>query len=164
MACASAEGRYCENYRRRVESQSWASSPGVARSMRGNRRRDTKPELAVRRGLHARGLRFRVDYRPIQASRSRADVVFTRLRLAIFIDGCFWHGCPLHATIPVTNSDYWIPKLKRNAERDRETEALLRAAEWAVLRFWEHEPIPAVVDAIASAVAGLRDQRGGAAR
>lgn len=119
---------------------SWASSPGVARSMRSNRRRDTRPELAIRRLLHAHGLRYRVDMAPWSNKRRRADIVFTRQRLAVFIDGCFWHGCPEHATTPATNTDYWRPKLAKNIERDRETTAMAEAEGWRVLRIWEHVP------------------------
>lgn len=106
--------------------------------MRANRRRDTQPELAVRRLLHAAGLRYRVDFAPL-GDRYRADIVFTRARVAIYIDGCFWHGCPRHATYPKRNSGYWLPKLRRNVERDRETTARLQDAGWKVLRFWEHQ-------------------------
>lgn len=119
--------------------------------MRGNRRRDTKPELAVRRLIHAAGLRYRVDFAPI-GGRSRADIVFSRARVAIFIDGCFWHGCPAHATYPKRNSDYWIPKLQRNMERDRESDARLQLAGWTVLRFWEHESPEDVAATIAAEV------------
>ncbi|KJQ54398.1 Very short patch repair protein [Microbacterium sp. SA39] len=119
--------------------------------MRGNRRRDTKPELAVRRLIHAAGLRYRVDFAPI-GGRSRADIVFTRARVAIYIDGCFWHGCPIHATYPKRNSDYWLPKLQRNVERDRETDARLQLAGWKVLRFWEHESPEDVAATIAAEV------------
>lgn len=130
---------------------SWASTEGSRRSMRGNRRRDTKPELAVRRLIHAAGLRYRVDFAPI-GGRSRADIVFTRARVAIYIDGCFWHGCPIHATYPKRNSDYWLPKLQRNVERDRESDARLQLAGWTVLRFWEHEAPEDVAATIASEV------------
>ena len=131
---------------------SWASTEGVARSMRGNRRRDTSPELAVRRILHARGLRYRVDYAPLPTmSRRRADIVFTRARLAVFVDGCFWHGCPEHATLPVRNADYWLPKLARNRERDAETDAALAAAGWRVVRVWEHEDPTAAASRIEAA-------------
>ena len=109
------------NYARRMHrgtGESWASSDGVACSMRANRRRDTSPELALRRILHARGLRYRVDFAPLPTMRRRrADIVFTRQRLAVFVDGCFWHGCPEHATFPQRNADYWLPKLARNRER-----------------------------------------------
>ncbi len=115
--------------------------------MVANRGRDTTPELAVRRLLHAAGLRYRVDYAPL-GGRRRADIVFTRRRIAAFIDGCFWHGCPEHATAPKTNAGYWGPKLERNTVRDRETDASLLDAGWLVLRFWEHEPATAVADEI----------------
>jgi len=117
---------------------SWASSPAVARSMRGNRRRDTSPELAVRRIVFAEGLRYRVDFAPGLNKLRRADIVFTRLRLVFFIDGCFWHGCALHSKPPKTNADYWGPKLGGNMQRDRETDEQLREQGWTVYRFWEH--------------------------
>ena len=107
--------------------------------MLGNKARDTKPELAVRRLLHADGFRYRVNFRLDPSLRRTADIVFTRCRVAVFIDGCFWHGCPLHGTSPKANSGYWGPKLARNVERDLETTAFLTASGWTVLRFWEHE-------------------------
>lgn len=110
--------------------------------MRANRRRDTEPERRVRRLLHASGLRFRVDM-PIRAGRARPlrpDISFTRVRLAVFIDGCFWHGCPEHGRRPqVQNGHYWGPKIARNIERDTEHTHALVASGWTVLRFWEHE-------------------------
>lgn len=115
--------------------------------MRRNRRRDTAPELAVRRLLHTAGMRYRVDFAPV-GGRRRADIVFPRRRIAVFIDGCFWHGCPQHATLPKRNADYWGPKLARNVERDRETDAQLAQAGWRVLRYWEHEEPAAVATAI----------------
>lgn len=130
--------------------ESWATSEGTRKSMLANKRRDTTTELAVRRLLHARGLRYRVDYAPVPGLRRRADIVFTRARLAIFIDGCFWHGCPIHATSPKRNSDYWGPKLAANVARDADTNARLEGAGWRVLRFWEHEAPTAVVDRIAT--------------
>lgn len=126
--------------------------------MRGNRRRDTKPELAVRRLLYASGLRYRVDFAPL-GDRYRADVVFTRARVAVYIDGCFWHGCPLHATYPKRNSEYWLPKLRRNVERDRETTMRLQDAGWKVLRFWEHELPQEVAKKVLQEVRGLRADR-----
>jgi DNA mismatch endonuclease (patch repair protein) len=122
--------------------------------MLGNKARDTKPELAVRRLLHARGYRYRVDYRPIREVRSRADVAFTRRKIAVFIDGCFWHVCPIHATQPKANADYWGPKLARNVERDAETTVTLRAAGWTVLRYWEREAPADVAAAIEVALRG----------
>lgn len=122
--------------------------------MRSNTHRDTRPELAIRRLLHARGLRYRVDMAPWSNKRRRADIVFTRQRLAVFIDGCFWHGCPEHATLPVTNTDYWRPKLARNIERDRETTAMAEAEGWRVVRIWEHTKPE---DAVATILEMLRD-------
>lgn len=116
--------------------------------MLGNKARDTKPELAVRRALHAAGFRYRVDIRPSLELRSRADIVFTKRKIAVFVDGCFWHGCPIHATMPKSNVGYWVPKLQRNTERDRETTLKLESLGWVVLRFWEHEAVDAIVDAI----------------
>lgn len=139
--------------------ESWASTPGRRRIMQGNRRRDTSPELAVRRLLHARGLRFRVDYGLPFDRRRKADVVFTRQRVAVFVDGCFWHGCPEHYRAPATNAGYWSAKVAANEARDRDTEARLQALGWLVLRFWEHEPAELVADAVASAVAERRTTR-----
>ena len=117
--------------------------------MRSNRARDTGPELVVRRELFARGLRYRVDFAPGSNKRRRADIVFTRSRLAVFIDGCFWHGCRSHATYPKVNSDYWSPKLARNIERDRDTDCTLVTEGWSVRRYWEHESPAGVADDIA---------------
>jgi DNA mismatch endonuclease (patch repair protein) len=114
--------------------------------MRANRRRDTKPEIAVRRALHACGLRFRVDY-PL-LPRRRADIAFPRQQVAVFIDGCFWHACPEHGTTSKANAAYWSDKLAANERRDRDTDERLAAAGWRVLRFWEHESVDAVVDRI----------------
>ncbi len=138
----------------------WASSEGTRTSMRSNRRRDTKPELAVRRLVHATGLRYRVDYPPLPAHRRmRADLVFTRAKIAVFIDGCFWHGCPLHHTVARTNAEFWRDKVDSNRERDERTNAALRAADWTVLRFWEHEPPQTVAEAIYNAVESARRLR-----
>lgn len=116
--------------------------------MQGNRRRDTRPELELRSQLHALGLRFRVDFPPLAGVRNRADIVFTRAKLVVFVDGCFWHGCPTHFVIPKTNRDYWIAKIRRNQERDRSTDEVLRAAGWMVIRIWEHESLNDSVERI----------------
>lgn len=127
---------------------SWASSAASRRIMHANRRRDTGPELAVRRSLHARGLRYRVDVAVEPGIRSRPDIAFTRRRVAVYIDGCFWHGCPAHRSQPKANAAYWTPKLQQNVERDRRVTDALTMAGWTVLRFWEHEDPTAVADAI----------------
>ncbi|HVE45972.1 MAG TPA: very short patch repair endonuclease [Acidimicrobiales bacterium] len=108
--------------------------------MRGSRRRDTRPELALRQELHRRGLRYGVD-RPVVAGavRVRPDVVFPRVRVAVFVDGCWWHRCPVHGREPERNLDYWTPKFERNILRDRRVDAALEADGWTVIRIWEHE-------------------------
>ena len=120
--------------------------------MQANRRRDTAPEIAVRRLAHAAGLRYRVDAKPLPHLNRRADLVFTRARVAVFIDGCYWHGCPEHGTMAKTNADYWDAKIARNRERDAETDKLLTGAGWTVVRAWEHAAPREVVDQIIAAV------------
>src|SRR3954466_10398011 len=95
-------------------------------------RRDTKPELALRRELWRRGLRYRVDVAPIRGLRRRADIVFTRAKVAVYVDGCYWHSCPMHATVPKANRAWWIAKLDANVTRDRDTDDRLREADWEV--------------------------------
>ena len=108
--------------------------------MQGNRGTGTRPEIALRSALHRRGLRFRVGIRPVTAIPVRADVVFTKQRVAVFVDGCFWHACPTHFNPPRTNPQYWSAKIARNLERDRAVDAALTAAGWRVVHVWEHEP------------------------
>ena len=127
--------------------------------MRANKRRDTSTELAVRHKLHSRDLRYRVDFAPIPGLRRRADIVFTRARIAVFIDGCFWHGCPIHGTAPKRNADYWGPKLAANVVRDRDTDRRLTDAGWLVLRVWEHEAASDAADRIEEAVRAAIDSR-----
>ena len=113
--------------------------PSVATRMSRQRRRDTAPEVALRRELHRRGLRFRVDHPLPGMPRRRGDVVFTRARLVVFVDGCFWHDCPVHGTRPATRARWWSEKLEKNVARDRDTDARLRQIGWDVIRVWEHE-------------------------
>ncbi|AWE50480.1 very short patch repair endonuclease [Streptomyces nigra] len=114
--------------------------------------KDTAAELAVRRLLHAAGLRYRVEYPVPGMARRRIDIAFTSVKVAVLIDGCFWHGCPVHATQPKSNAEWWRQKLDRNMARDAETTAHLTAAGWEVLRFWEHESPEDVVVAVAATV------------
>ncbi|MGW7543422.1 very short patch repair endonuclease [Streptomyces sp. NPDC054770] len=114
--------------------------------------KDTAAELAVRRLLHAAGLRYRVEYPVPGMARRRIDVAFTSIKLAVLIDGCFWHGCPEHATQPKANAEWWRQKLDRNMARDTETTEHLMAAGWEVLRFWEHEAPDAVALRVAETV------------
>ncbi len=115
------------------------SSPGVSRRMSAHPRRDTGPELALRRILHARGMRYRVNLPVPGAPRRTMDVAFTRAKVAVFVDGCFWHGCPQHGSLPRANAEWWAAKLARNSERDAQTTALLESQGWTVVRLWEHE-------------------------
>jgi DNA mismatch endonuclease (patch repair protein) len=123
--------------------------------MAANRRRDTKPEVKIRSLLHRTGHRFRVDF-PIQVPGRRpvrADIAFTRKRVAVFIDGCFWHGCPEHWRPPKSNEGYWVDKITRNQERDRLTDELLEAEGWKSVRVWEHEPAAQVIESVEVALA-----------
>lgn len=139
------------------ESSSWATSEATRRSMQGNRGRDTGPEIAVRRIVHSRGLRYRVDARPLAALNRRADLVFSRAKVAVFIDGCFWHGCPDHHTVAKANATYWAEKVAGNRRRDLDTSERLKDAGWLVLRFWEHQPPSEVAEAIIHAVQERRE-------
>jgi DNA mismatch endonuclease (patch repair protein) len=124
--------------------------------MVGNRSRDTQPELAVRRLVHAMGLRYRVNARPIPTLHRTADLVFPRQRIAVFIDGCFWHGCPQHHRQPTAHADYWSTKVARNRQRDVATDAVLAETGWTTLRFWAHENPTAVAQAIRDTVEKAR--------
>nr|WP_233495881.1 very short patch repair endonuclease [Geodermatophilus sp. TF02-6] len=128
------------------------SSDAVARRFRRQPWRDTAYELAVRRRLHARGVRYRVDVRPCAQTRARGDLVWKGRRLVVFLDGCFWHGCPSCGHVPHVNRAWWVAKLAGNVARDRRADAVLRAAGWRVLRLWEHEDPDTVVEAICSAL------------
>lgn len=121
--------------------------PVVSARMARVRSRDTKPELRVRRELHKRGRRYFVD-RAVLPGRRRPDLVFPRARVAVFIDGCFWHACPEHLRPSRTNSEWWADKLRRNVERDRQADFDLAAAGWAVVRVWEHEAASSAADRI----------------
>lgn len=123
--------------------------------MQAIRHRDTRPELAIRKLLHARGLRYRVAIAPLSGLRRRADIVFTKRRIAVFIDGCFWHGCPEHGRRKFQHNQwYWPGKIAGNIARDEDTNHTLRAAGWTVLRFWEHEDAAIAAAVIELAVLG----------
>jgi DNA mismatch endonuclease (patch repair protein) len=120
--------------------------------MQGNRARDTRPEVAVRSAVHALGLRFRKHVAPLRGLRCRADLVFARQRVAVFVDGCFWHGCPEHGVSPTTNHSYWQAKLGGNVDRDRRNDAALADAGWTVVRIWEHADAREAALRVAAAV------------
>ena len=132
-----------------------SSGSGPTAQARGNRRRDTRPEVELRSFLHRRGYRFRKDLSiNLGTVRVRPDIAFTGHRVAVFMDGCFWHGCPEHGRVPRTNADYWGTKLGRNVERDRAVNEYLAAAGWTVVRLWEHvSPVDAAEHVISMLVA-----------
>jgi DNA mismatch endonuclease (patch repair protein) len=130
--------------------------------MQGNRRRDTSPELRLRSRLHALGLRYRVDHpvRPDEGLPVRPDICFTRFRVAIFVDGCFWHGCPEHGRLPAGNRGYWEAKLTRNRARDARDTRRLEAAGWRVLRVWEHVDAGDAAAAVLAEIDSARHRAG----
>jgi DNA mismatch endonuclease (patch repair protein) len=136
------------------------SSVSVSGRMSKQRRRDTKPEVAVRKLLHARGFRFRVNYRVPGMPRRTIDIAFTRARVAVFIDGCFWHACPDHATAPAANSGWWSEKLATNQARDVATNDHLTGLGWRVIRIWEHEDPDTAAEKVTSAVRSINRPAG----
>jgi DNA mismatch endonuclease (patch repair protein) len=131
----------------------FTADPGRAANMRGNRRADTKPELALRAALHAKGYRYRKDFRlDLPLRRVRPDIAFTSRKVAVFVDGCFWHACPDHGSKPKNNDWYWSPKLAKNVERDRAADEALAQAGWTVVRLWEHVPLIEAIDTVVAAV------------
>lgn len=128
------------------------SSDAARVRMSRQRVKDTAPETALRRVLHGRGLRYRLQQQPLVGVRRKADLVFGPAKVAVMVDGCFWHGCPQHGTTPRANRDWWVSKISRNVERDRETDELLMAAGWLSLRVWEHEDPVAAADRVERAV------------
>lgn len=136
------------------------TSPHASHVGKANPRSGTKPEVALRRELHRLGLRFRKDHL-IRATgaRTHVDVAFSRARLAVYIDGCFWHQCPDHFHMPKSNLAYWVPKLERNVARDRLVDEALAADGWQVLRIWEHTTAAEAADAVIDALAPLGHAR-----
>jgi DNA mismatch endonuclease, patch repair protein len=128
--------------------------------MRAQPSLNTKPELALRRELHRRGLRYFVHRQPLPGLRRQADVLFPGARVAVFVDSCWWHGCPEHVTWPKSNAEWWRAKIQRNRERDVDTNARLAEAGWLSIRVWEHEDPVQAVDRIACEVAHRRERRG----
>jgi DNA mismatch endonuclease (patch repair protein) len=128
--------------------------------MQGNRSRDTGPEVALRKLLFARGLRYRVGYKPIKGERITVDIAFLGPRVIVLVDGCFWHACPQHHRPPKTHCEYWEAKMARNQARDAHVTAALEQAGWTVLRFWEHEPAEQVAEQVTQLLKGRRRPAG----
>ncbi|MGY1810179.1 very short patch repair endonuclease [Blastococcus sp. SYSU D00669] len=128
------------------------SSPAVAARMSKQARADTAPEMALRRLLHAHGRRYRVGWPVPGISRRKIDIAFTRARVAVNVHGCFWHGCPLHATWPTSNAAWWQRKIEANRARDADTRAHLESLGWVVLEVWEHEPPEAALERVLEAL------------
>lgn len=135
-----------------------ASSPSVSRTMSRVRSKGTKPETAIRSALFAQGARYRVQYRPIELEigRSSIDIAMPGIRLAIFVDGCFWHKCPIHGTVPKANHDWWEAKLAANCAVDQRVTNQLRTVGWTVLRFWTHSNTNDIVSAVLAEASRLR--------
>lgn len=134
--------------------ESWASSAATRAVMRANRGRDTRPERALRSAAHALGLRYRVSFRPVPELRRTADLVFTRAKVAVFLDGCFWHGCPDHLRPAKINQSFWTTKIAHNQQRDQDTDQRLTEAGWIVVRVWEHEDPNIAAGRVAEVVRG----------
>ncbi len=129
-----------------------STTPDVSARMSRQVTRDTAPELALRRELHRRGFRFRKEWAVPGMPRRRMDIAFTRKRVAVFVDGCFWHSCPMHATAPRANGAWWSAKLNQNVIRDRATDDHLTELGWLVVRVWEHEAPDVAADRIVGAL------------
>ena len=136
-----------------------AVSDALSARMSRAARRDTAPELALRRELHRRGRRYRVIVRVPGRNRRTMDIAFTRVRLAVFVDGCFWHGCPKHGTMPSHNNAWWVTKLAANQGRDRDTDEHLSNVGWTVLRIWEHVPAGEAADLVEAELDRMADER-----
>ena len=128
------------------------SSHKASRRMERVRQKGTRCEVELRRTLHFRRLRYRLQVPLITNSRRVADIVFRRRKLAIFVDGCFWHGCPEHGTSPKSNADFWRDKIETNKKRELDTNQRLTEAGWRVLRVWEHEEAEDAADRIMEAL------------
>lgn len=135
------------------------SSPETSRRMAKVRQKDTAAEVTLRRELYRNGLRYRVDYEVLKKPRRVADVAFPGLKIALFVDGCFWHGCPEHATWPKQNAEFWRQKIEANRLRDADTNSRLLDIGWTVLRFWEHESPIKVTETVVQTVAEARAKR-----
>jgi DNA mismatch endonuclease (patch repair protein) len=139
----------------------WSASPNVRAVMQANRKANSGPELRLRSAIHGLGLRFRAVSRPAGLGMV-VDIFFPAAKVAVFVDGCYWHGCPIHGTAPKTNPDYWIPKIERTQRRDALNDEALRLAGWEPVHVWEHESVAEAAERIAATVrarSSLNSQR-----
>ncbi|CAN7212734.1 very short patch repair endonuclease [Massilia sp. LjRoot122] len=136
-----------------------ASSKEASKRMSKVRQTGTAAEIAIRQELFRRGLRYRINFKVSITPRRVADIVFPRQKIAVFVDGCFWHGCPVHATWPKNNAEFWRAKIETNRLRDDDTNRLLRQIGWTVLRFWEHVEAGAAADVIEQHVTAAKSRR-----
>ncbi|MCK9608841.1 MAG: very short patch repair endonuclease [Methylomonas sp.] len=134
-----------------------ASSPEASRRMTKVRQTGTKAEMALRRELHRLGLRYRVNFQVLKKPRRIADVAFTKLKIAVYVDGCFWHGCPEHASWPKSYSEFWQQKIEANRARDVDTDAKLKEIGWTVIRIWEHERPEMAANALKTVIDTIRN-------
>lgn len=141
---------------RSLPAQPTGVSTATSGRMSRQKRKGTDPEMRLRRLLHRRGLRYRVDLPLEGMPRRRADLTFTGAKVVVFVDGCFWHRCPEHATSPANNGTWWAHKLETNVARDRDTDTRMREAGWTVLRFWEHEDMEEAAERVAAVVGERR--------
>lgn len=148
--------------RRLPRSIGWPSPADAETSLRMKRvrRRDTLPEVALRSEIHRLGLRYAIDRRPISSVRRRADLVFRSAKVAVFVNGCYWHACPIHGSWPRNNARWWRAKLLRNRERDQETDEILGQQGWISVRVWEHDDPKAIACSVARVVRRRRNQLG----
>lgn len=136
-----------------------AATPEASARYARLQRRDTAPEIALRQVLFQRGRRYRVQYKVPGIPRRKVDIAFTRWKIAVEVDGCFWHGCPDHGTQPARNSEWWVWKIQRNQARDRDTDERLASLGWQVIRVWEHEDPAAAADRIEAEIRRRQDPR-----
>jgi len=134
----------------RVSPSSHEASLRMARV----RQKGTDVELSLRKELHARGLRYRLQRQLLTKPRRVADIVFPRSRIAVFVDGCFWHGCPEHGSWPKSNAQFWRDKIEANRARDADTDRRLSASGWRVIRIWSHERASEAAERIEKIVRG----------
>jgi DNA mismatch endonuclease (patch repair protein) len=154
--CRAIDRGLVQRPQEEASASSWAASHSVRASMQGNRSRDTAPEKLLRKYLHERGVRYRVSHRPLRSLRRTADVAFPGVRVAVFVDGCFWHGCPDHCRWPATNEDFWRNKIEGNRTRDAETNRVLEESGWLPVRVWEHEDPSVAAEKIIALVRARR--------